>query len=153
MGDLTEHFSWAELTRTDRAELQASNRIEAEPFRPSVLATAKLMEQVRAILGVPVKVNSGFRGSSLNAAVGGSKTSQHMKGEACDWVPVGMALDVAFALLSSAVEAGRLKVGQLLSERGWIHVSLGAPYRDAARCGEIGRQRPDGSVSIDRRVA
>ena len=140
------------MTATGQAALQAANRQEAEAFRASILATAQLMETVRAILGVGIRVNSGFRGPSVNAAVGGSKTSQHMRGEACDFVPVGLTLDQAWAALLPAVEDGRLKVGQLLSERGWIHVSLGAPYRDPARCGEIGRQDAKGVVRIERRI-
>ena len=35
---------------------------------------------------MPVKISSGYRSPALNKAVGGSATSQHMKGEAADIV-------------------------------------------------------------------
>lgn len=151
MTALTEHFSWEELTATSHTDLQAANRSEAESHRNALLATARLMEQVRAILGGPIRVNSGFRGPSLNARVGGSKTSQHMDGAACDFVPGG-DLETAFQRLCVEVRAGRLLVGQLLRERTWIHVSVGVPWRAKGRCGEIGRQQPDGSVRIIERI-
>jgi hypothetical protein len=140
------------MVTTTHDDLRDDNAREAEVFRVSIIRTAELMEQVRAVIGCPVSVTSGYRGPTLNARIGGSEKSQHMRGEACDFVPVGVALPVAFALLRAAVKAGRLKVGQLLLERGWCHVSLGAPYRDPARCGEIGHQRSDGTVVIDERV-
>jgi putative chitinase len=151
MADLTEHFSWSEMTATSHADLQAKNRQEAEGHRASIEETARLMEQVRSILGVAIRVSSGFRGPSLNARVGGSKTSQHMTGGACDFVPQGMSLDDAFARLLAAGKAGTLRWGQLLVERGWLHVST-TRGRDPARCGEYGHQRADGSVAIDGRL-
>lgn len=152
MTALTLNFSLEEMTSTSHADLQAANRAEAEAFLPSILATAQLMERVRVALGVAVRVSSGFRGPSLNHRVGGSRTSQHMRGEACDLVPVGLDLDRAFALLVARVDAGDLLVGQLLRERSWIHVSIPGD-RPRERCGEIGHQAADGSVVIDRRVS
>ncbi len=140
------------MTTTTHDDLREINAAEAEVFRVPITRTAELMEQVRATIGAPVVISSGFRGPRLNQRIGGSKSSQHLRGEACDFVPVGISLLVACAVLRVAVRAGRLRVGQILLERGWIHVSLGAPYRDPARCGEIGHQRPDGTVVIDERV-
>ena len=39
---------------------------------------------IRDELGVPVKVNSGYRCAEYNKKVGGSKSSQHMNGNAAD---------------------------------------------------------------------
>ena len=151
--NLTEHFSWEEMTATSHADLQAQNRVEAESYRQALTATCKLGEEVRAILGVPMTVTSGFRGPSVNAAAKGSRTSQHMKGEAMDFLPGGgLSLQTAFDRILDAGKAGKIYWGQLLIERGWIHISLGSPWRDPARCGEYGHQRADGSVSIDGRV-
>ena len=43
-----------------------------------------ILQPVRDQFG-PIRVNSGYRGLPLNKAVGGSKTSQHCKGEAADF--------------------------------------------------------------------
>jgi len=42
-----------------------------------------VLQKVRDHLG-PVIINSGYRGSALNSAVGGSAKSQHCKGQAAD---------------------------------------------------------------------
>ena len=39
---------------------------------------------IRDELGVPVKINSGYRCAEHNKKVGGSKSSQHMNGNAAD---------------------------------------------------------------------
>ena len=84
MSNVSPHFSWAELTRTGQTALQAANTAEAEQYRHALTALAKnLLEPIRAKFG-PIKITSAFRGPSVNAKVGGAKTSQHLTGEAAD---------------------------------------------------------------------
>lgn len=45
----------------------------------------KIMDPVRAFVGVPIYITSGYRCELLNTLVGGSSTSQHMTGQACDF--------------------------------------------------------------------
>jgi uncharacterized protein YcbK (DUF882 family) len=150
---LTDHFSWNEMTTTSHSDLRDVNREEAKNYACAIYLTANLMERVRAIVGSPIRVTSGFRGPTLNARVGGSKHSQHMRGEACDWQPIKGDLKEAFEKLATEVREKRLDVGQLLLERGWIHISLGHPTaRSPERCNEIGHQEPDGRVVIDERI-
>ena len=44
----------------------------------------RVLEPLREQVREPVIISSGYRCPALNKAVGGSDTSQHMKGEACD---------------------------------------------------------------------
>jgi len=48
------------------------------------LVAEKCFEPLREWYGKPIKVNSFYRSLNLNKAVGGSATSQHVKGEAID---------------------------------------------------------------------
>ena len=48
------------------------------------LLAEKILQPVREYMGIPIRINSGFRSARVNAAVGGSRTSQHSKGEAAD---------------------------------------------------------------------
>ena len=83
----------------------------------------------------------------------GSKRSQHLRGEACDFQPYRCTIEEAFEKIATEVREKRLNVGQLLLERGWIHISLGYPTRRSKiRCNEIGHQEPDGRVIIDERI-
>lgn len=127
--NVSPHFSWDELTRTGQTALQAANRAEAEQYRASLTKLATdLLEPIRAKFG-PVKINSAFRGPSVNAAVGGSKTSQHMRGEAADIVAPSVSVEELHRWICA--ESG-LAFGQCILEKSapskpftWVHVSLG----------------------------
>lgn len=129
---ISPNFTWRELTSTSRMDLLAKNREEAERFKPALTALAnELLEPLRAQFG-PIKINSGFRGPSLNAAVKGSKVSQHLKGEAADLVPLreGVTLEQMFRWIKTSP----LKYGQVIWEcpdpdSRWLHFSLGEPWR------------------------
>jgi uncharacterized protein YcbK (DUF882 family) len=135
---LSPHFTLDELAATSNKALAAANREEALAYVESLRALCTtLLEPVRAMFG-PVKINSGFRGATLNAAVGGSKTSQHTRGEAADFYCPSAKL--ARVMEWIAKESG-LPFGQVILERPrpgseWIHLSLGAPWRPAATCGQ-----------------
>lgn len=48
--------------------------------------THAVLQPLRDELGTPVTITSGYRSPQLNSLVGGSKTCQHMRGEAVDFV-------------------------------------------------------------------
>lgn len=133
---LTQHFSFEELTRTRQADLQDGNRKEARDYIDRLKLVAEMLEAIRTKFGV-VRVTSGFRGSALNKAVNGSPTSQHSKGEAADFVCPAVTVDELHKWI--VVESG-IPFGQCILEKppgsAWIHISLGAPYRDPKRCGQ-----------------
>jgi hypothetical protein len=129
--NLSPHFTLAELTGSD-----ATNRTEAEPYLASLTALcATLLEPVRAQFG-PVAVHSGFRGPTENARVKGSKTSQHLRGEAADFHCPGAKLEDVMRWI---VHDSGLHYGQVILEGRhgpptWIHLSLGQPYRVGSSC-------------------
>ena len=134
---LTEHFSFEELTGTRKADLQDVNRREARDYFDKLKLVAEMLEVIRAKFGV-VRVTSGFRGPALNAATkGASATSQHCKGEAADFVCPAVTVDELHKWI--VTESG-IAFGQCILEKppgkAWIHISLGAPYRDSKRCAE-----------------
>lgn len=80
------------------------------------------LEEVRALLKCPMIVSSGFRSQAVNDAVGGSLTSQHRYGLACDFrAPAfGSPFEVC-----KAIEASGIKFDQLIHEYGqWCHISF-----------------------------
>ena len=162
--ELSKHFSLYDLTRTDHADLQSENREVSESELVKLIKVAELLEQVVELIGA-IDVHSGRRFYKLNARVGGSPKSQHMLCEAADCSPKGLdteaSIEAAFAKIATAVAAGKIKVGQLIIEsqaagregrKFWIHISLGAPYREAVRCGQVLRMR-DGKYEIYKGVA
>lgn len=138
---LSPHFTLSEMTVTEVRRLQARNRSEAREVLPALKALCALLEQARVILGNrPIIIHSGYRCPELNTVIGGSANSQHMKGEAADFHVEGLDLRQAF----NKLRRSKLQFGQLILEDGdgdgvptWIHLSLGAPWRDPERCGMV----------------
>lgn len=132
---LSPHFSLDELTRTSLTEYAQANAFEARSYLQELTALAQMLEVVRAKFG-PVTIHSAFRGLTVNAAVGGSKTSQHMRGEAADFHCPGATLE---DVMRWVVHDSGIKYGQVILEGRngpptWIHLSLGEPYRVGSSC-------------------
>mgnify|MGYP003538318601 FL=1 len=81
-----------------------------------------VLDPLRSLYKRAIRVSSGFRSEALNEAVNGSKTSQHMKGEAAD-ITAGSkkANRKLFELIRD-----NLTFDQLIDESdySWIHVSF-----------------------------
>lgn len=87
-----------------------------------------LLQPVRDRWGA-LQITSGFRSLPVNAAVGGSSSSQHCYGEAADFVPYSVGIDEVFEWI---VKDSGLRFGQCIKEernkegftQRWIHLSL-----------------------------
>lgn len=144
---LTEHFSLYDLTQTTHFQFQEMNRQITDDQIVKLKNVAELAELLWLILGVPLIASSGYRCPALNQFVGSTPRSQHLLCEALDSVPKGMSVEDAFKKLRQAAKEGKFSFGQLIYEKAargytggvveWIHISLGKPYRDVSRCGEI----------------
>lgn len=89
---ISENFWLVELTDSDTAE-RTGGKMLKEQANPSKEVIDNLVYHVnttvqpaRDYLGAGIKINSGYRGSLLNKAVKGSKTSEHCFGMATDQV-------------------------------------------------------------------
>jgi len=104
MGDLTAHFSRSEFVCR---HCHRGMRVPAELL--------ELLEGIRALNGKPLRVVSGYRCPTHNAAVGGAVGSQHMRGTAAD-IPAGRVS------ASTAHHLGAVGVG---TKGGWAtHVDV-----------------------------
>lgn len=86
-----------------------------------------ILDPLREVYGKPIRVNSGYRSPALNAAIGGSKTSDHMTGKAAD-ITVGSRQENQ--KLFDLIQKLNLPFDQLIFEKGnikegpdWVHVS------------------------------
>ena len=122
---MTEHFTFDELTSTSHSELLEANRESAKAFMKQLKYVAGTLEEIRAVLGVPLRVTSGFRNNALNKAVGGSATSGHTKGLCADIVPIGISIEDAFDLiLFNKDKCPSLKkcIKEKVSGSEWLHI-------------------------------
>lgn len=120
---MAEFFTKSELTRSDTARIL---KIDNTPTPEASAALDALMwnvlDPIRRMWGKPIIVNSGYRCPKLNAAVGGSATSQHMKGEATDITAGGPTENKE---LFDMIAQSAIPFDQLIDEKNyrWIHVS------------------------------
>lgn len=115
---LSEHFSLAELIVTSHRDIDNTPSID---IVTKLKCTARGLEHVRLILGVPLIINSGYRCPALNDAVGGALASQHMLGEAADFIAPAFGTPMA---ICRAIEASDLRFDQLIFEGTWTHISF-----------------------------
>lgn len=122
---MTEHFTFEELTSTGHMELETSNRESAKGYMKQLRYVAGALEEVREVLGVPLRVTSGFRNNALNKLVGGSPTSGHTKGLCADVIPKGMdVLEAHNKIINNKDKCPSLKKCILEMVRGseWLHI-------------------------------
>jgi len=127
---LSPHFQLQEFTKSTTANkhgLYNIPREECEIANLKALAS-KVLEPARKLFNKPILITSGFRCATLNRLIGGAAQSQHMYGEAADFIVRG--LPVFDAALALSVQ-DNLPFDQLIYEvktRGgkpieWIHIS------------------------------
>ncbi len=133
---LTKHFDLEQLTRSSVAHARGLSNTPPPELVPRLILTAEMLERIRATLGVPVTVTSGYRSPQVNIAVGGATSSDHTQGHAADIVAPGYGTpyEIARAL---APLVSTLGIGQLILEgikgKRWVHVSTHTPEKAVNR--------------------
>jgi hypothetical protein len=126
MTKLSENFTLEEATNSDTAVRMGINNQPDERQLENMKKAAEGMQQIRAVLGKPISVNSWLRLPEVNVAVGGSLVSSHMDGWAIDFTSsYGNPLAVC-----KAIEAAGIKFDQMIHEYGrWTHISFAPEMR------------------------
>lgn len=84
-----KYFSIAEFLNSDAAEKYQVSNIPSDEELLAVLTNINalvknVLDPLRAMIGRPIIITSGYRSQQVNELVGGSKTSQHLTGKAAD---------------------------------------------------------------------
>jgi hypothetical protein len=125
--NLTKNFTLEEMIKSETALRHDMDNTPGENEIGNLkLLCEKVLQPVRDHFGKGVKVNSGFRHPDVNAKVGGSRTSDHTRGQASDIEIPG----VPNAELAEWIK-DNLEFRQLILEfytpgvpdSGWVHVS------------------------------
>ena len=122
---LSENFTLEEMIYSSTAQKRGINNypdlLQLEKLQ---LLCNKILQPLRNKLKKPITITSAFRCDELNRIVGGSKTSQHLKGEAADIIcnDNSQLWNLALELIYN----GDIVVGQIINEKNlsWIHISL-----------------------------
>lgn len=120
--NLSAHFTLAELTASQTATRRGIDNTPPAVVVANLRRVAELLERVRAAVGLPIRVSSGYRCSALNRAIGGAANSSHMSGLAADITAPGLSPKQ----LATAIIAAGVEFDQLIYEGAWVHIGLAA---------------------------
>jgi zinc D-Ala-D-Ala carboxypeptidase len=124
---LSKNFALSEITHSNTAKrLGIENEPTEKHLQNMQHLVDDLLQPLRDAVG-PIRISSGYRNPSLNRAIGGSRSSQHCKGEALDlqfWEMGKMNNKVIY----DWILASGLEFDQMINEFdfSWIHISLKA---------------------------
>ena len=124
---LTKNFSLNEMTKSQTALRRG---IDNEPNNDEIdnlrILCEYVLQPVREHFDKPVTINSGFRSSELNKAIGGSGTSDHCKGMAADIEIAGIDNSVIAEWIEENCDFDQLILEFYtpgIPDSGWVHVS------------------------------
>lgn len=133
MTKITDNFTLEELVNSSTATKFNIDNTPDEKIKKNLKRLCEeVLQPIRDEYGYPIIVTSGYRCKELNDKVKGSKTSQHLKGEAADIKCTSTSKAYLFNLIKEMIDKKRITVGQLIWEYGtkkepnWVHISL--PY-------------------------
>jgi hypothetical protein len=126
---LTENFYLAEFINSDTALRLGIKNNPSPTILGNLKVVAEGMEKIRALLGYPIFITSGYRSPTLNRAIGGSTTSAHCLGYAVDFKCLKFGSPDAVV---RKIKASGIKYDQLICEGGaigWTHISFAPAMR------------------------
>lgn len=122
---VSKNFLLSEFTNSSTAKrLDIDNEPTKKHLRNLQRTVDFLLQPLRDAVG-PIRISSGYRNPSLNRAIGGSRSSQHCKGEALDLQFWEMGQMNNKAIYDWILDSG-IEFDQMINEFdfSWIHVSL-----------------------------
>ncbi|GLU53217.1 D-Ala-D-Ala carboxypeptidase family metallohydrolase [Dyadobacter frigoris] len=126
---ISPHFTLEEMLTSQTAIRFRYNEQFIPPNNVKQSLTAlcqNVLEPIRIAVAKPIRVSSGYRCLRVNSKIGGSKTSQHMDGEAADIQVLSITVEELFQFIKS----GNFPYDQLIQEfDSWVHVSFGPRNR------------------------
>lgn len=120
---ISEHFSYLETISSAAANKLGIDNTPSFAVLETILKVAPKLEKVRSVLGHPMHIDSWYRNESVNKVVGGSTLSQHMNGEAVDFIcpAYGDPLAICKAIINYQ---DLIPFDQLILEHTWVHISF-----------------------------
>ena len=144
---LTNNFSLKELTTSETATRKGLDNTPNEAVIANLKTLAEnILQPVREHYGKSVKVNSGYRSPEVNASVGGSKTSDHCKGQAADIEITGVANGDLAKYIAENYKFTQVILEfytQGIPDSGWVHVSYDA---NNLKCQTLTAVKKDGKT-------
>ena len=114
------NFKYTDFLHSDKANELGIINLPPEELFENGMKLADKMQELRDMIKLPIIISSGYRCKQVNTAVGGSKTSWHMKLLACDFNIKGLQPHEGVNLIKRC----GFKTDKIYVERGCIHAQF-----------------------------
>lgn len=116
------NFTISELVKSDTAIKHNINNMPGLNELDNLLNLIYYcLQPIRDKIGKPIIITSGFRCPKVNTLVGGKPNSQHLKGQAADFIIKGMTPNG----IINRIKAMGVEYDQLINEYDeWVHISF-----------------------------
>jgi hypothetical protein len=126
---LSNNLSLSEVIKSNTATRKGIDNSPTKEHLQNLEAVAEnIFQPIREHFSIPIGISSGYRSEALNLVIGGSRTSQHCKGEALD-LDADIFGKITNAQIFNFIK-DNLDFDQMIWEFGtekepnWIHVSF-----------------------------
>lgn len=117
------YFTIKEMTKSHTAKLYHIGNTPTTEVIENLKKVMYILDIVRAHIGKPILINSGYRCKRLNEMVGGVQNSMHTKGLAADFrTEKKEDIDTMFEFLKKNQK--ELKIIELLNYKTFIHIGV-----------------------------
>jgi hypothetical protein len=115
------NFKISELIHSDRAKQKGIDNMPDMESLDNILDLIYFcLQPIRDLMKKPMIITSGYRNKELNKLICGAENSQHMKGQAADFIIQG----VEPSYIVKVIKNSNIPYDQLINEYdSWVHVS------------------------------
>lgn len=117
------YFNIKEMTKSETAKLYHIDNTPTEEAAENLKKVMYILDIVRAHMGKPILVNSGYRCKRLNETVGGVQNSMHTKGLAADF-RTGDKEDINIMFEFLKKNQKEFKIIELINYKKFIHMGV-----------------------------
>ena len=117
------YFNIKEMTKSQTAKLYHIDNTPNKEVVENLKKVMYILDIVRAHMGKPILVNSGYRCKRLNEIVGGVQKSMHTKGLAADF-RTGEKEDINIMFEFLKKNQKEFKIIELLNYTTFIHIGV-----------------------------
>lgn len=128
--NLSEHFTLEEMMHSETGARNGLDNTPSDEQIENLKRVCAVLEQIRALVGKPITVTSGYRSEAINSLLGSKNTSQHRLGCAADIKVAGMPVKQLFdAIIQSDIEYDQI----IWEFDSWVHISVPNTANDFCR--------------------
>jgi uncharacterized protein YcbK (DUF882 family) len=114
---LTTNFNLSEFRCKDDTDVPAE-------LLPNVQKLANELQKLRDELGLPIKINSGYRTKTYNKKIGGATNSMHVQAKAADIVVTDISPTNLYKRIEKLIEEGKVNFKGVGVYDTFVHVDV-----------------------------